>query len=91
MFIYLSVLSLSCSVYFSLVVVCGPQSVRDSVVAAHRLSSSSACEILVPQPGIEPTSAALEGGFLTTRSPEKSLNPQILEPDHLLLLNLSHL
>ena len=27
--------------------------------------------ILVPQPGIEPTSPALEGGFLTTGPPEK--------------------
>ena len=86
MFVYLAVLSLSCRTYFSLVVVCGPQSVRDSIVAAHRHSSSSACEILVPQPGIEPTSPALEGGFLTTRSPDKSVNPQILEPDHRLLL-----
>ena len=30
-----------------------------------------ACGILVPQPGIEPTSPALEGGFLTTGPPEK--------------------
>ena len=29
--------------------------------------------ILVPQPGIEPTSPALEGGFLTTGPPEKFL------------------
>ena len=27
--------------------------------------------ILVPQPGIKPTSPALEGGFLTTGPPEK--------------------
>ena len=30
-----------------------------------------ACGILVLQPGIEPTSPALEGGFLTTRPPGK--------------------
>ena len=29
--------------------------------------------ILVPQPGIEPVSPALEGGFLTAGPPEKSL------------------
>ena len=32
----------------------------------------AACGILVPQPGIEPTSPALEGGFLTTGPPGKS-------------------
>ena len=31
-----------------------------------------ACGILVPQPGIKPTSSALEGGFLTTGPPGKS-------------------
>ena len=30
-----------------------------------------ACGILVPQPGIKPTSPALECGFLTTGPPEK--------------------
>ena len=29
-------------------------------------SCSAACEILVPRPGIEPTSPAMQGGFLTT-------------------------
>ena len=37
-----------------------------SVVAAHKLSCPAACGILVPHPGIKPTSSALEGGFLTT-------------------------
>ena len=32
----------------------------------------AACGILIPQPGIEPTSPALEGGFLTPGSPGKS-------------------
>ena len=43
----------------TLVVLCG------SVVAAHRLSCPKACEILVPRPGIEPMSPALQAGFFT--------------------------
>ena len=39
---------------------------------AHGLSCSVACGILVPQPGMEPASLVLEGGFLTTGPPEKS-------------------
>ena len=31
-----------------------------------------ACGILAPQPGIEPTAPALEGGFLTTGPPGKA-------------------
>ena len=34
-----------------------------SVVVAHGLSCPAARGTLVPQPGIEPTSPALEGGF----------------------------
>ena len=37
-----------------------------SVVVTCKFSCSTACGSLVPQPGIEPTSPALEGGFLTT-------------------------
>ena len=37
-----------------------------SLVVACGLSRPAACGILVPQPGIEPASPALEGGFLTT-------------------------
>ena len=44
----------------------------DSLVAVRVLSFSAACGILVPQPGIEPTSPALQGGLLTTGSPGKS-------------------
>ena len=43
-----------------------------TVVAASWLSCSSACGILVPQPGIEPVSPALQGGFLTTGPSGKS-------------------
>ena len=38
----------------------------NSLVMARVLSCSVACGILVPQPGIEPMSPALQGGFLTT-------------------------
>ena len=43
-----------------------------SVVTACGLSCPVACGILVPRPGIEPASPALEGGFLTTGPPGKS-------------------
>ena len=42
------------------------------VVVAHRLSCPVACGILIPRPGIEPMSPALEGWFLTTGPPGKS-------------------
>ena len=44
-----------------------------SVVAAHGLSCPMAGRILVARPGIERASPALEGGFLTTGPPGKSL------------------
>ena len=44
-----------------------------SVLVACRLSCSVACGILVPWPGIEPAYAALQGGFLITGPPGKSL------------------
>ena len=55
---------------------CGVQALKHmgSVVAAHGLICPAACGILVPRPGIEPASPALEGGFLTTGPPGKSLN-----------------
>ena len=37
----------------------------DSLVIVHRLSCSVAFGILIPWPGIEPVSPALQGGFLT--------------------------
>ena len=54
---------------------CGTRAPEDagSVVAARRLSCPTACGILVPRPGIEPVSPALEGGFLPTGPPGKSL------------------
>ena len=41
-------------------------------VVAQWLSCPAACGILVPWPGIEPASFAMEGGFLTTGPPGKS-------------------
>ena len=43
----------------------------DSVVA-HRLSCPGACGILLPSPGTEPSSVALQGRFLTSGPPGKS-------------------
>ena len=37
-----------------------------SLIEAHRLTCPTACGILVPRPGIEHVSPALEGGFFTT-------------------------
>ena len=66
--LFLAVLGLSC----------GTQDLQlwhaGSVVVALGLSCPVACGILVPRPGIEPTSPALEGGFLTTGPPGKSPN-----------------
>ena len=44
-----------------------------SLVAAHWFSCSMACGILLPQPGMQTVSPALEGGFLTTGPLGKSL------------------
>ena len=43
------------------------------VVVGHGLIHSAIRGILVPQPGIEPTSPALQGGFLATGPPGNSL------------------
>lgn len=43
-----------------------------SLVAAHSLSFPMACGMLVPSPGIKPTSPALGNRFLTTAPPGKS-------------------
>ena len=45
-----------------------------SVVVLYRLRCPRACGILVPWPGIKPTSSALQGRLLTTGSPRKSFN-----------------
>ena len=45
----------------------------DSLVTAHGLSCAAAGGILVPHLGIEPAPPALQGRFLTTGPPGKSL------------------
>ena len=50
------------------------------------LSCPSACGILVPRPGIEPMSPALEGGFLTTAPPGKPFIQILKSTFHLQLL-----
>ena len=47
--------------------------VHDSLVVMHRLRCFLACGILVPLPRVEPASSALQGRFLATRRPGKSL------------------
>ena len=47
---------------------------RDSLVVVCGLSCPTACGILVPGPGIEAMSPALQGGFLSTGSAGKSLH-----------------
>ena len=44
-----------------------------SLAAVHRLGWPTAYGLLVPQPGIKPVSPALEGKFLITGPPGKSL------------------
>ena len=79
-FIYftLSVLVVACRIFIMScrIFSCGAQ----ILVVAHRVSCSEACGILVPRPGIEPVSPALEGRFLTTRPPGTSLCWFIFEP-----------
>ena len=55
----------------------GPFSKEKKIIiylASLDLSSPMACGMLVPAPGIEPTSPTLGGRFLTTGPPEKSHN-----------------
>ena len=50
-----------------------------SLAVARELSCPGTCGIPIPRPGIKPRSPALEGGFLTTGSPGKSLKSIILK------------
>ena len=52
-----------------------------SVVAAHGLSCSAACGILVPWGGIEPLISVLEGGLLTT-GPWRNCQIVVVLPAH---------
>ena len=56
------------------------------LVATCGLSCPAACGILVPQPGIEAESPALEGSFLTTGLPGKSPEELLLREFFVLFL-----
>ena len=60
-----------------------------SVAAACNLSCSVACVILVPQPRIKPVFSALQGVFLTTGPPGKSLKVDIESLTIIELLSIS--
>ena len=64
-------LGLHCGTWASLVVVYEPYSVWAQLL--RHLGFVVACEILVPQPGIEPGPPAWEHGVLSTGPPRKSL------------------
>ena len=66
-FIYVAALGLSCGTWD----LCW---VMQDLLVWCRLSSSTACGILVPWPGIQPVFHELQGGFLTTGPLEKSFN-----------------
>ena len=73
-------------------VVCGMQSLylrrTSSVVVAHGLSCPVACGILIPWPGIEPTSPALQGRLFITGPPGKSLHVVLISTYKLRILCL---
>ena len=78
-FVYLAAPGLSCSTWDlcclmrDLLLWC-----TGSLVVARRFSCSTAHEILVPWPGIEPASRALQGKFLTSGPPGESHNAVLL-------------
>ena len=51
-----------------------------TLVVVYRLSFAKACRILVPRPGIEPTSPGLQSGLLTTKSWEVTNFPFFTTP-----------
>ena len=69
---FLSVSGLSCSTRALLL------RGASSVVVVHRHSCPLACGILVPRPGIEPVSPALEGRYFTTGPPGNSPHTLLL-------------
>ena len=71
---YLAVSALSCSTQDLHCVTWDLSSKhRDSLCVVLQLGYSTACGILVSQPGIKDMCPALEGGFITTRPPGRSL------------------
>ena len=66
-----------------------PELAGFSSCSTHVFSSSIACGIFVPWPGIEPTSPASQGRILTSGSPRKSLCSSLLL-QWLVLLDLTN-
>ena len=75
----------------SLVVAHRFESMWASVVAVLRISCSTGCRILVPEPGIKHVPLVLQGRFLTTEPPGKFLNIKIYFKDVFSRLNMSSL
>ena len=67
----------------------GALGTRASLVVAHGLSCSTACENL-PGPGLQPVSPALAGGFSTTAPPGKPLWIRFLSCAERIKANQSH-
>ena len=65
--------ALCCGAQASLVAVSGLQNTQAQESRHAGLVALWHVGILAPRPGIEPMSPVLEGGFLTTRQPGKSL------------------
>ena len=82
-FFFLAVLGLNCSMQVLLIAERGLGYTGSAVavlgfpLVLHGLSCPAACGILVPRPWIEPTSPALEAGFLTTGPPGKFPIPSL--------------
>ena len=82
-FFFLAVLGLNCSMQVLLIAERGLGYTGSAVavlgfpLVLHGLSCLAACGILVPRPWIEPTSPALEAGFLTTGPPGKFPIPSL--------------
>ena len=74
--------------HWVLVAACGIFSLghMGSLVVVHRFSCSMVCGIVVPQPGIKPTSPALQGGFLTTGPQRKSQQSNVLRKKYLFII-----
>ena len=62
-----------------------------SVIVAPGLSCNATCGILVPQPGTEPRSPALEGGFLATGPQGKSQPSVFLASEMWMGQKIAHL
>ena len=60
-----------------------------STAAAHELSRLTTCVFSVPGPGIEPTFLALQGRFLATGPPRKSVSCCFFKQNFILVLSFT--